>query len=366
MNMLRKRIGPNPDSDYVEARRIEKLCSDFYKRQITFSEDLKGRKNFISGVLSSGPIPDGNRDTIIKTYFLPNFLAKQKTGQTGLLTTDLTKAYGPNIISFIEEYCAQVEFDNIDDFFEKKRSSSEKTSCLQFLNTDGISFEKLYHEKTRQKLRQHLEVNSIRYKNASPEERELFFSTTASILIPSWEKFVEEFHASTLFGLSFFAAAIAFGFKVSDWTPSQSIDSLQKHLKSEGALIVAGFYGKSFYSKDPFVAQSIAERPIYGWKPTDRISLEKMLEHYGIVAGHTIVVIGAAQGGAKGGFVYFVDPKDGSDPQNPLQQRVYMISYENFTSNIGNSEGSRRVGGEHSKLCMNYDAFALFYPQQSN
>src|SRR5262245_11770607 len=75
MNILRKRIGPNHDSDYAEARRIEKLCSDFYKTRTVLYIDFKiFLPKFVDTLITKGHNHDYKNGTmnelipIIKFY----------------------------------------------------------------------------------------------------------------------------------------------------------------------------------------------------------------------------------------------------------------------------------------------------------
>lgn len=135
--------------------------------------------------------------------------------------------------------------------------------------------------------------------------------------------------------------------------PKESIDKLIECLKIEKALIVQGVFGCTRYVNEPRIVQKIAGHPIYGWKPSDRREID-----FSSKIGHAIVIIGASKGGRKGGYVYFVDPKDGSNPTNPLQQKIYVISYQNLITNITDISGLKIKNGIGAVF-----GFALFYPQ---
>jgi hypothetical protein len=56
------------------------------------------------------------------------------------------------------------------------------------------------------------------------------------------------------------------------------------------------------------------------------------------------VVVGArVLGGAIGGLVYYVDPLDGSHPDNVEQQKIYVMSYRGFTEKIANLHNKMTV-----------------------
>lgn len=50
--------------------------------------------------------------------------------------------------------------------------------------------------------------------------------------------------------------------------------------------------------------------------------------------GHAVVVIGVKAVKGHNGYVLFVDPRDGSDPANPEQQKIYMMSLDRLRRGI--------------------------------
>ena len=92
--------------------------------------------------------------------------------------------------------------------------------------------------------------------------------------------------------------------------------------------------------------------PVYAWKSSDRLPAPEAGDD-----GHAIVIIGTRIIDDRA-FVYFVDPKDGSDPQNPFQRKTYMISYKNLVENIKDRKGNTYSASEDS--CYSY---AIYFPE---
>jgi hypothetical protein len=327
MNMLRRRIGKNPGSDHVEARRIEKLCSDFYKKRTELMHDFEVFiPKLLAGLVKKGWSVDSKSSIEELFPLIYGYVSKQE---------ELGEKYR-RVLTFFEEFVEQTECSDIYAYLEKKCFDSKTANFLLFLSNMGVSPREQYEACNVAEIRRML---IVRCKNSLPEELE-WKTSVLLVAYPRWEEVIKTSNTA-LHHFSFFAASKAFGFKISNWDPTQPIEKLQEALKVEGALMVSGLFGDALYSKEPSVVQTIAGRPIFGWKPSDRREFDSSLRE---LNGHCIVVIGAAQGGKKEGFVYFVDPKDGSDLQHPLQQRIYVVSKKNFSENIVRLQGSPTLG----------------------
>lgn len=322
MNILRKRIGPNSGPDYMEARRVEKVCSDFNKERTLLDREIKIIAPRILKDLSNKGWSLEKKT--INEVLIP-YLKKELSEKA-----QQDSSYN-NLIFHFDEFCKQNECEYINIYLENKYNSSEEVVYAKFFKSMNVIPEEYYRECVLFEIRQKLaNVRNIQPSDISELEVQSFVD-----YYPKWEQ-VKPRGLHSLYQL---LSSKTLGFKTSKWKQSYSIDELQKCLKEEGPLIVGGQYGESLYFNEPTVTETIAGRPIYSWKPSDRRTFNSDFERK-ISEKHTIVVIGAAKGGTKKGFVYFVDPKDGSDPENPLQQKIYKISYENFISNITDIRGA--------------------------
>lgn len=347
MHMLRDRIGPNPPSEYEEARRVEKLVSDFCKSRTVIEHDFeKLIPAFLKGTVKKGWDMDNSRDSIRK--YLP--VIQFSLGKISPPGENYLRTY-----PYFEEYCTQVESDDIHTYLEKKYLACRAELSMKFLNNMGISPKEQYEQMVLAEIREKLAVQ----KKEIPSENLEQIPPSLLSLYPQWEMVMNASNGNVLNGFAAMAAAKAFGFRTSQWTPLQTIDKLQEALKSEGPLMVGGLYGEALYtSHEPTVTETISDHPIYTWKPSDRRTFSSPLEMQ-TIDKHQIVIIGAAQGGPKGGYVYFVDPKNGSDPQNPLQQKIYKITYENLTSNISDQRGHHCPPPTKS-----IHGYAYYYPRE--
>jgi len=93
MKILRKRIGPNPGSDYTEARRIEKYCSDFCKNRTVIGMDMYS--------------------------FFPMILNNLNNGFNPLIISDFYKIFLNN---FPHQYLFDIDFVKLTDFILSKSS----------------------------------------------------------------------------------------------------------------------------------------------------------------------------------------------------------------------------------------------------
>ncbi|MCE2983496.1 MAG: hypothetical protein LW832_08015 [Parachlamydia sp.] len=135
--------------------------------------------------------------------------------------------------------------------------------------------------------------------------------------------------------LDFFArdiSASAYGLKKSTWNPSKGSVALIEELKKNGPLFVGGSFGDCSYMDKPFkMRQSIADRDIYAWRAGAK-------RHPRMISGHSVLLVGAKKLNDKA-FVYFIDPKDPSNPNDRSRQKMYMISFTNLTSSICDLHG---------------------------
>lgn len=122
--------------------------------------------------------------------------------------------------------------------------------------------------------------------------------------------------------------AQAYDLPETQWTPFMDIDSLIKELTQKGPLAIGGKFGKQFYIEKP-VEENINGRKICSWQQgAKRID----------IGGHEIIIVGAKKVNDSA-LVYFIDPSEESDPDQPALQKYYKISYKNLTTNIINVYG---------------------------
>jgi hypothetical protein len=111
--------------------------------------------------------------------------------------------------------------------------------------------------------------------------------------------------------------------KVAEWTPQDSVHTLIENLKKHGPLCVNSNLGSQAYKLPPCqLDEKINGREIFYWKKGSERNELKF---------NTILVIGAKASG----HVYFIEPIE--------QDRIYVVTYQNFISNIIDLDSVKRT-----------------------
>lgn len=112
------------------------------------------------------------------------------------------------------------------------------------------------------------------------------------------------------------------------WNPTLTIDKLFNEVVEKGPLIVHGYIGQIYYFDDPVeMKDKIGGKSIYYWPKGSKRILDTGQK---IKMSHQVVLVGVNKAKSQ---VYFVDPKDPSDPKKTELQKIYTISYPNLTQN---------------------------------
>lgn len=118
-----------------------------------------------------------------------------------------------------------------------------------------------------------------------------------------------------------------FELKTASWNPQQGIDGLHEALSKHGPLLVAGQFGAAFYKETPFKLKDPVEGvDIWGWEPN-------AARHADSATGGMVLLTACKKTDDGKSHVYFVDPRDESDPKD-LFKKTYVISYENFVNRL--------------------------------
>lgn len=354
-NLLRDRIGANPPKQYERKREIEAFISSYrYQieqlhhphrspevavdsvfKLIKFDKDLHSVKTSLPMIIQA--IHDA----------IPHLMSGYK---------DALPDLPAQAASLVQEFCAQTEYGNLDDYIKNIKHSKFIAIHQKFFEVLGIDPKKRYDKFQKENTKVHIDSKSMRLS----EEMKLYLLEECLKQNPAWDIIIQK-NPAILGIYSQIAIAEAYGFKEAEWKPSQPISSLFQSLKNHGPLYVGGLFGRSYYAKGPTIRQTIEGRPIYGWAPEDRLPAATAGHLFGeqVSAGHAIVIIGAAIGGSKGGYVYFVDPSDGSSATDPSQQKIYVISYENLVANVITTDGRKFDSG----FALPSERYAWFYPK---
>ena len=318
LNFLRERIGKLFSPEYQKARDIEKQCS-FFRKKITRIENEKELINQFVKKMDVNP----NRDQI---SVLLRSLKEDRSEGEDLGPEDIEELN--TLINRFQKFCAQNQSDNLFEYVLNHYNAEYERIHNQFFKVMGFDPEVMYENKRKKEL-----LNNVYKKNGISfnQARESMLDSLFNKMCPSWKSLsVTDRHVA----FSNFRDSVllqVYGFKETQWKPRQSIDVLIDNLKAHGPLLMSGAIGKTFYENPPKVVKEVAGRCIYCWQ---KGGLKKTFELFGHPVSHVVVVIGAEKGGSRDGFVYFVDPTDGSDPKNPELQRIYVTSYQNFKEKV--------------------------------
>jgi hypothetical protein len=108
-------------------------------------------------------------------------------------------------------------------------------------------------------------------------------------------------------------------------------EELIRQIKEHGPQIIIGYFGKLNYQQAPLpftTHEKEINHPIYFWKPKSERD---------IIIGifHIVVIVGAGKETGQD-LVYFIDPLDDSDPDQPEKRPLYVISYKRLRTDIAN------------------------------
>lgn len=265
---------------------------------------------------------------------------------------------------FLKDFSDQEEFGLLGNYLQHRQNLFQ-AQLLKFFNlffkNNGIRIEDIHqNEQKKQIINEYWDRKEWKVGEFTKDDERAFqtFYSLKSITATPFASEPLKYRYTFLRHYLSSCALQDYGFKETNWKPSNPIKYLINDLSTHGPLYVAGHIGPGYYSVPPTVIpnkkiKELTGRLIYGWQSGDKRKEDS-------TAGHAIVVISAQPGGAKGGFVFFVDPNDSSDPNDPEAQKIYVYSYENFTKHVAPVSFSPRKplsGAELSVLPMEGYAF---------
>lgn len=296
-NFIRKRIGKEPCEELVKEREIEKICSERRKAHTKHENSLPAIADQLQneiGIQFLGGIDLENA----------KLLLKNKKILESLETPEALEGC-PSLIPFLEEFLQEGKCKDMHEFLLNKKFVVRNEINLNFIKNFNVNFEDFIENEISSK-------NG--YKKINWNKRDI--TSKAGIL---------DFFARDV-------SAQVYGLKKSSWSPLKGIDGLILELNTKGPLFIGGAIGQTAYVDKPYkMNQKIAERDVYAWKPGAK---RHTISH----SAHAVLLVGAKKIQDKS-YIYFVDSKDAGDPKDKSQQKIYMISYTNLTSNICDLHG---------------------------
>lgn len=331
--MLRQRYGPH-SVDFPAERRVEKICSEFRKDVTALNitqikSDFKILKNLMEDL---GLDPELEEMKVSSAVLLKS------------LTID-------RIATVVNAFISQTEYDDLYEYYTHLVLEPLRRVHFKFFDALSVDPEKIYLEDARLLVAAKLTENLENFPPDFLKESIESIDTPR----PSWPEYLQT-RPNILNAYALKVMAEAYGFSISTWTPYQSIAFLKACLEKNRALIVGGKFAKKHFIQPPIVKQILEGRFIYGWNQERKICSPLFLTT-GTRTSHAVVVIGASL--EAGGFVYHVDPNDGSDPSNPDQQKIYSLSYASFIERINDLRNVPAISRKEESPF----GYALYHPK---
>lgn len=306
LKILREQYGPNPPSVFLRERILEKLVSEYRKTLNSARQDLL-REEECARVEQTNPIFKMLFQATSPEIALVQFKMIDGKSKTHVKLAELMR-----------DFSAQSKYDDLSDFVHhRKLSRSIEIHSLYlkiFKTVPSLAFEK---ERILRPW------HTLTYKELPDEFRSTFLSTLAIRTIAR-----DIYHMSE-----------------STWTPFDKVDGLIQQLSERGPMFVCGLFGRTFYNASPQAMENkLHGKTIWYWP------VGSALPDNGTSPSHSIIVVGANNEGSRGGLVYFIDPSDGSDPNDPERQKVYAMSYQRLTEKIHDLFGERFSSFHHTPL----------------
>lgn len=284
--MMRERIGKHPTKEFMDARKFEKCASKRRKMQTLAYELYTDRRDIARQVQTDPNYTRHNLNTKEGASQMVQRLREILATEEGSL--DQRKEVR-RLLGLLSAYVKSSQ-ESLDEFVLHKYSEQRMKINLVFLKEVGVSIEELSP----------IHGISVQEYNQLPLQEKIKY-------LDNW---------------TFCLCYRRYGFSESLWSPKDGLNGLITELKKQKCLYVKGRFGKQYYVDDPIRVGTLQGQAIYGWKKGSQKTPFRQ--------SHSVVLVGASSKG----LIYFVDPLDGSSPNDPTQQRVYVMSYNTFKKQL--------------------------------
>jgi hypothetical protein len=221
----------------------------------------------------------------------------------------------------------QLELKKVQNSLDQLLSSSKGITVRFMKGNSIVGPEEIIKEKAAQTGNTNeVKIKIEFFKSIHADYLEFYNKKLKPFIEKKWEQLNTKERSKMLNIFLYNKSIEYYNLKGSTWIPRDPIQVLTQEIDAHGPLMVAGLFGKEFYADPPFaLTEKVASKTIYGWSPqAARIPQPRV---------HVVVLVGARK---NPDLVYFVDPRDGSDPQNPDSQIVYAMSYRRVQESICN------------------------------
>ncbi len=317
LKALREQYGKNPHPSFFQQRVLEKIVSS-YRKEIADESQLSLKEESIEEFYKTS-----TNGQFLTLHCQPSEALLKQAIET---TTSIAARLFPHqedqeilgqFVKLVSDFTTQMDCLDMSEFVAKRHRDRLMDIHLKYLRVFKTDPKEAYAKDCIERTWR-----------------------------PSWDMLKERERLIFLSNLAIrVMAKNAYRLNEATWTPRENIDVLIQELSDHGPLFVSGNFGKEYYEKPPLkLEKKIFEETIWYWPvDSDKSALEGR-------SSHSIVVIGAAVGGKRGGYVYFVDrAQDGSNPANPEAAQVYVLSYQRFKENIHDLFGERYRATLHRK-----------------
>jgi hypothetical protein len=317
LNLLRERVGKNPSPEWLEARRVEIICSQHRKKissqaqisNFTYVMKLATFKN-VFHLFTKEAVQD-----------IWTAIEQKKS--------DFEKKYSiaacQDIRALLPAFLAQDQFANLHDYLQHMMQVTKPQIDEEFLRQMGTSSEEIYNKE-----RVLYEIDEIKGKR--------------------WNELDSTYQDHFRLIYVFNTMAKAYQLRQAHWRPwpGTGIHSLIWELADKGPMLVLGQYGSSRYVEDPVKCSKTLHDPVqncehsvYAWSQKSLPPIANLCDPF-LIIGAKILENGNE-------VVYFCDCLSDSSPV-PGSRKIYAMTFKCFIENIADMRG----------VAKNYEGFFPF------
>lgn len=329
-SVIRKYIGPTFCEQLKHLQRFETALATMQKAQIAHETALKTCNQVFCNSTKESLLKCDKERAAFRAKKMEAFLTSakyrseimaqaEKSGE--LLDLSGTLEDTPGQIELHRNFISQDKFQNLFEYCLDLKMAPRFKIQLAFLAAIGKSSEQIKAE-----LRSYGGPEFDQELNAAKN----LTSLTVKKFGPALQNAVQ------MLALQHFDLDFAL------WKPTHPFPVLLSLLKQHGPLGITGSFGVESYQCAPKrLEEKWGDREVCAWPPGSPRKESELL-------GHAVTIIGALSGPetAGGGYIYFLDPINASDPANPLLDKIYKISYKNLQANAEPLSYRFAVGGK--------------------
>lgn len=301
------RIGKIPSANCIHARELELNLSS---RNKIFRQILEKKKFLIEIQTKPASAPFGNKAFLANSLGITARSIEVKKKELQEVRSKVGNA--PNL----ELEGLEGGLKRFEDFYQ---------FLSGFYRSDFNDIESYYYS-----LFNKFDINFLKKYSIDPEDFYKSDREQAPAAHPkTWQELTEKERHGHLDNIIFRVYYDKAGFKVAPWHPSQPAKALLEDLRVHGMKFVNGKFDHAAYSEKPEEITRVGEYPIFGWK--DETSRKQIVPE-----AQSAVIVGMKLDEKidENSQVFYISPRDGSDPANRLKQKVYVMSLSTLRKSL--------------------------------